>query len=274
MVTSRTSVVCALLVGLSACVGAAGSGDPGESEAAATAAPKPTEDVVVASVTDGDTVSVLRAGEQKPVRIRLLSIDAPETKHGAQADQDPWATASMLELQRLLPEGTRVTLQTPGIDVHKRFLSRILRHAEGDPKGGLDINLELVRLGAAFPFAFCRPTSPCTLSDLRQANAPAFAKACLEAKSAKRPGGIFDPRKVLKETPYELRDRAWERQKEIVWFGDLLTGKYVGYEARETIDVCNRVAFALTTVNGRVEEPIPSPGALGSPERSGFEPLR
>lgn len=274
MITSRAFVVWALFVGLSGCAGAEEAGEPGESEAAATAAPRPSEEVVVASVTDGDTVLVLRAGEPKPVRVRLLSIDAPETKHRDQEDQDPWATASMVELRRLLPKGTRVTLQTPATDVHKRFLSRIVRHAEGDPKGGLDINLELVRRGAAFPFAFCRPTSPCTLGDLRQANAPAFARACQEAKLAKRPGGIFDPRRPLNETPYELRDRAWERQKEIVWFGNLLTGKYVGYEARDTIDVCNRVAFALTTVNGRVEEPIPSPGEPGSPERSGFDPLR
>lgn len=169
--------------------------------------------------------------------------------------------------------GTSVTLETPRTDTYSRRLSRVLRHAPGDPARGLDVNLEMVRLGAAVPVAFCRPTSRCTLNDFAKARAPSFAAACREAKAAGRPGGIFDARSPLLEAPYELRDRAWDQQKEVVWVGDVLTGKYVPYEDRGRIDVCNRVAFALTTVNGRAEEKIPGLEQSGNPEQVGFKAL-
>jgi endonuclease YncB( thermonuclease family) len=96
---------------------------------------------VVASVADGDTLS-LTSGE----RVRLLQIDAPEVSTG-----ECYARASRAALLRLVPVGSSVTLQTdPRLDKVDRF-GRLLRYVR---RGALNVNVELVRVGAAAPYFF------------------------------------------------------------------------------------------------------------------------
>lgn len=270
MAPVRSSLVLGSVL-LAGCAGEIADEELSSEVESASTGPAAKENAVVASVTDGDTVVVnlSSATGTRGVRVRLLSIDAPETQHRTREGQEPWATESKRVLEGILPIGTSVTLLTPGTDVHKRYLSRIVRHAPGDPVKGLDVNVELVRRGAAFPFPFCRPTSACSRTDLRKSDALAFSKAC---HAAQRSGaGVFDPKRLLSETSYELRDRGWG-QHEIVWFGDVTTGLYVPYDRRAEVDVCDRVAFALTTVTGRTSEPHPPPSAKGNPETWGFKP--
>jgi micrococcal nuclease len=90
----------------------------------------------VAHVGDGDSIE-LESGE----RVRLVQIDAPELGagecHGRQAAQ---------ELRELLPRGARIRLEAdPRLDDADRF-DRLLRYVHRD---GLNLNLELVRRGAA-----------------------------------------------------------------------------------------------------------------------------
>lgn len=95
----------------------------------------------VAEVVDGDT---LRLDDGR--RVRLVQIDAPEPRDRECYGAD--ATAALLELA---PEGTEVTLVRDGVlDSVDRF-GRLLRHVF---VGARNLNLELVREGAAAPYFF------------------------------------------------------------------------------------------------------------------------
>jgi len=99
------------------------------------------ERATVAEVVDGDT---LRLDDGR--HVRLVQIDAPEPRdrecYGAEA------TAALLELA---PEGTEVTLVRDGaLDNVDRF-DRPLRYVF---VGARNLNIELVREGAAAPYFF------------------------------------------------------------------------------------------------------------------------
>jgi micrococcal nuclease len=94
----------------------------------------------VERVIDGDTL-VVRGG----ARVRLVQIDAPE------AGEECYAGASTLELIRLAGAGTRVELEIdPGLDQVDRY-GRLLRYIHA---GSRNVNLELVRRGAATPWFY------------------------------------------------------------------------------------------------------------------------
>ena len=89
-------------------------------------------------VADGDTLR-LRGGE----RVRLLQIDDPE------AGRECYAGKATGELVRLAPRGTRVVLEAdPELDLRDRY-GRLLRYVF---RGQLNVNVELVRRGAATPY--------------------------------------------------------------------------------------------------------------------------
>jgi micrococcal nuclease len=94
------------------------------------------ESARVARVVDGDTIA-LTNGE----RVRLLQIDTPELNTG-----ECYSRAAAKELRRLLPAGTAVTLEADApLDLRDRY-RRLLRYVR---VGGRNVNLELVRRGAA-----------------------------------------------------------------------------------------------------------------------------
>jgi endonuclease YncB( thermonuclease family) len=95
----------------------------------------------VAQVLDGDTI-VLADGRH----VRLVQLDAPETD-----ESECYAQAAKRVLTRLLPLGAGVRLELdPALDHVDRF-GRTLAYVE---KGGVNINLELVREGAAAPWFY------------------------------------------------------------------------------------------------------------------------
>lgn len=93
--------------------------------------------VVLVSVGDGDTIRVRAAGGEL-VTVRLACIDAPETAQG-QPGAD--ATAS---LQRLLGAG-RLELRPQTVDRYGRTVAEVFA-------AGRNVNLEMVRTGAAFVY--------------------------------------------------------------------------------------------------------------------------
>jgi endonuclease YncB( thermonuclease family) len=109
-----------------------------------TAAAKPPVVYRIDQVTDGDTV-VLRNGD----RVRLVQIDTPEVYFGTEC-YGPQASATT---KRLLPPGTRVRLfvepATDRVDQYGRLLRYIVR-----AKDGLNVNVQLVRVGAAAPYFY------------------------------------------------------------------------------------------------------------------------
>ena len=91
-------------------------------------------------VSDGDTLTL--AGGAK---VRLVQIDAPELQ------TDCYGRAALRALVDLTPKGTRVVLvRDPGLDERDRH-GRLLRYVY---VGERNVNVELVRRGAASPYYF------------------------------------------------------------------------------------------------------------------------
>jgi endonuclease YncB( thermonuclease family) len=93
----------------------------------------------VASVTDGDTLT-LTNGQ----RVRLLQIDAPERG-------ECYGVEALTTLLRLTPIGSTIVLETdPRLDRVDRY-GRLLRYLR---RGKVNVNVELVRHGAAAPYFY------------------------------------------------------------------------------------------------------------------------
>jgi micrococcal nuclease len=95
----------------------------------------------VARVLDGDTI-VLEDGRH----VRLVQLDSPETD-----ERECYADQARTTLFRLIPPGTDVAIETdPSLDQVDKY-GRTLAYVKQD---GTNINLELVRRGAAAPWFF------------------------------------------------------------------------------------------------------------------------
>jgi endonuclease YncB( thermonuclease family) len=132
---------------------------------------------VVSSVTDGDTL-VLRDGR----RVRLLQIDTPELGTG-----ECYSRAARTALVALAPPGSRLTLEPdPRLDKVDRY-GRLLRYLKLRSR---NVNLELVRLGAAAPYFY---------GAARGKYAVALMRAAQQARTAGRglwgacPATVLDP---------------------------------------------------------------------------------
>jgi endonuclease YncB( thermonuclease family) len=93
----------------------------------------------VASVTDGDTLR-LTNGQ----RIRLLQIDSPERG-------ECFATEARDALLRLAPVGSRIGLESDSRLDQVDGYGRLLRYLR---RGSVNVNVELVRRGAAVPYFY------------------------------------------------------------------------------------------------------------------------
>lgn len=89
----------------------------------------------VVGVHDGDTISVLIAGQS--VRVRLAGIDAPERGQ-------PFGSVSQIALAKRVAE-REVRLVVRGRDRYGRLLARVYMN-------GVDVNAEQVRGGHAWVF--------------------------------------------------------------------------------------------------------------------------
>jgi micrococcal nuclease len=105
------------------------------------AAAGPTSTGIVQSVYDGDTLT-LTDGH----RVRLLQIDTPELGSG-----ECYSRAARTALLRFVPVGSRLVLESDNhLDRVDRY-GRLLRYVH---RAGLNVNVELVRTGAAAPYFY------------------------------------------------------------------------------------------------------------------------
>jgi endonuclease YncB( thermonuclease family) len=113
----------------------AGCGDRTETEGA----PVVTE-ATVARVNDGDTLTLTGGA-----KVRLVQVDAPELT------TDCFGREALHVLADLVPAGTRIRLvRDPRLDDRDRY-GRLLRYVV---VGDTDVNVELVRRGAASPYFY------------------------------------------------------------------------------------------------------------------------
>ena len=97
--------------------------------------------MTVRSVYDGDTLTLTDGN-----KIRLLQIDTPELGSG-----ECYSRAAHRVLLSLVPPGTPITVESdPALDRVDRY-GRLLRYIH---RGMLNVNLELVRRGAAAPYFY------------------------------------------------------------------------------------------------------------------------
>ena len=90
----------------------------------------------VIRVLDGDTIEILQ--EEKPVRIRLINIDAPEKKQ-------PFGRWSTNQLKSLIA-GQPVTVTYTQTDRYGRVLGRVVT------TNGIEANRYMVQNGAAWVY--------------------------------------------------------------------------------------------------------------------------
>ena len=95
-------------------------------------------------VVDGDTVRLTNGR-----RVRLVQIDTPEVYNSPEC----YGEQASRITKRLLPHGTAVRLyrepKTDAVDAYGRLLRYVFR-----VRGGLDVNVQLVRVGAAAPYFY------------------------------------------------------------------------------------------------------------------------
>lgn len=109
-------------------------------DGATTGEPSAPEDGVVARVNDGDTLTL-----QGGAKVRLVQVDAPELT------TDCFGRDAREALSSFARPGTRVRLvRDPALDNTDRY-GRLLRYVL---VGETDVNVELVRRGAASPYFF------------------------------------------------------------------------------------------------------------------------
>lgn len=95
----------------------------------------------VASIYDGDTLT-LTSGQ----RVRLLQIDTPELGSG-----ECYSRAARTALVNRVPIGSRIALEAdPRLDKVDRY-GRLLRYVK---RGTMNVNVALVRAGAAAPYFY------------------------------------------------------------------------------------------------------------------------
>jgi micrococcal nuclease len=136
---------------------------------------------LVSSVYDGDTLS-LDDGR----RVRLLQVDTPELGSG-----ECFSRAARRALVQLAPIGKKIVLEIdPRLDRVDRY-GRLLRYVR---RNGLNVNLELVRQGAAAPYFYGRE---------RGRYASGLMRAAHTAKASKRglwkacPSTVLDPTRAI-----------------------------------------------------------------------------
>ena len=168
----RTLLTVMLALAATGCGTSLESVTPSGPATAPPAQPRPRGEVLrgpVVYVSDGDTIGVRLNGEVQ--RVRLLGIDAPETKDPDRPVQcyGPQASA---RAHVLMPRGASVTIVTDPtqdrIDKYGRLLAYVFR--TGRPK---PVNEQLITDGAARVYVYRRSRPPRRTADFRRAEAGA-----------------------------------------------------------------------------------------------------
>lgn len=174
-------------------------------------------------VNDGDTLQFYPA-IQGSKSLRFLNIDSPEMGGDT---QEPWATNSRDALRKLLPQRTKISIET---DVEmKDIYDRILGHAIRE-KDRLNTNREQLRMGHAVTYVIWPNV----------AYFEAYRTAQIEAQDNGR--NIWDPAAPLTELPFEYRLRSDGRSPDKP-VGDWFTKKYVEPADYALVHVNNRLFF-------------------------------
>jgi len=142
----------------------------------------------VVRVSDGDTLT-FDTHDGSRLKVRLASIDAPETAHGAARKGQPFGEESTQALQRMA-QGKAAELECFEVDRYQRHVCRVIVN-------GVDVNAEQVRLGMAMVYRANR----------RYVRDSSLYKIEEEAQAAKR--GLW--RSANPIPPWDWRKDCWQK---------------------------------------------------------------
>jgi len=141
----------------------------------------------VERVSDGDTLTFITT-EGARLKVRLASIDAPETAHGNARKGQAFGEQSGQSL-REMAQGKRAELECFEVDRYQRSVCRVI-------VDGVDVNAEQVRRGMAWVYRanrrYVRDSSLYAVED--------------EAKAAKR--GLWRAARPI--APWDWRKDCWQ----------------------------------------------------------------
>ncbi|HLA78713.1 MAG TPA: thermonuclease family protein [Vicinamibacteria bacterium] len=126
------------------------------SENAAMLAGLYTYRAVLRRAVDGDTLDLavdLGFDVKLDLRVRLLGLDAPETRTKDLAEKSAGMTAKAFVEQTLAGKDLLVRTVKDDQEKYGRFLATVLYAAAGAPGGWADLNAELLAAGLAKPYA-------------------------------------------------------------------------------------------------------------------------
>jgi micrococcal nuclease len=170
---SRAVAIATLVVAVAGC---GASRDAGSTTTVASA-PEQAEPATVVSITDGDTIVVIRDDGSRET-VRLIGIDAPERG-------ECWAIEATTALESLIPVDSEIGMTSD--QSHRDQYDRLLRYLW---VGSMLVNEELVRQGAAISRRYPGDTAMSARLDAAQdaarvAGAGLWASdACGEAATA------------------------------------------------------------------------------------------
>ncbi len=182
--------------------------------------------VKVIDIHDGDTITAINEKKQETYKIRLASVDTPETAFQNKS-QGAISMKARSFLISLIPADKIITLANESqTDRHGRILG-VLK------VNNLEINKEILRNGWGLPY------------DIDGANHDKlleYAEACLEAEENQR-GMFASENKEEFEEPYNFRMRIQNKLGRNI-IGNILTQKlYTALEIQQ-VPVCLRVFFS------------------------------
>lgn len=177
----------------------------------------------VKKVVDGDTVHLNQPIIGK-TKVRLLSIDTPETNFQGE-NQGKHASAASSYLKKLLPSGTKVTIELgkTELDQHGRLLGHIY-------KGNLDVNKVMIQKGYAVTY-FIYPNFN---------HFGEYQNALVAAKNAGL--GIWNQQHPLEELPFVFRARI-SHTGLTKWVGDAQTKQIYSPNDYKKVPVERRMFF-------------------------------
>lgn len=182
--------------------------------------------VRVTDVHDGDTLTAINEKKQETYKVRLASVDTPETDF-QKSSQGTISMKARSFLISLIPADKIITLANESqTDRHGRILGVI-------KVGDLEINKEMIRNGWGLPYDIDGTNHDKLLE---------YAEACLEAEENQR--GMFAPEHRDEfEEPYNFRMRVQKKLGRNI-IGNILTQKlYTALEIKQ-VPVCLRVFFS------------------------------
>jgi len=169
--------------------------------------------------------------------VRMVGIDTPELHlpyPGGVGSQGYWAEEAQRILAQIIPVGTRVELETYGIDSHGRTLGRVI-------EDGHDVHEDLIREGLAVTYQICQGRA-CNQDFYAKAKFERYRELCQDAVDAER--GIYSPITGLDELPFEYRLRMQKRVPD-KYVANFDTGELVEPANYAKVPICDRLFFPV-----------------------------